>query len=99
MLSPSCVMSNAGELMSIRWILSNEQFGRTSRGVVAKYTELPLLVAVLLMNVTFILHVGSDIVRIIQVHSTAIHSRVVFKDYLFQLKRAYTFFFPSCTIY
>ena len=47
MLSPSCVMSNAGELMSIRWILSNEQFGRTSRGVVAKYTELPLLVALL----------------------------------------------------
>ena len=57
-------MSNAGELMSIRWILSNEQFGRTSRGVVAKYTELPLLVAVLLMNVTFILHVGSDIVAL-----------------------------------
>ena len=59
-------MLNAGALMSVSWISLNEQFGKTPCGLVAKYTEFPLVVAVLLMNFTFNLHVASDIDALFQ---------------------------------
>ena len=72
--------------MSVVSVSLNEQLGTAPCGVVEKYTEFPLLVAVLLMNSTFNLHFLSDMIALFKYRAPpctpVLPSKIIFPSVL-----------------